>query len=114
MFDAIPESSADLPIETEPLSTPYRWSKRALLLGALALSVAMLVLGALALVLLGIPIALITGMVEGSWPAAERTLAQLWRLSPLLLAAEFALGWALVALFFIVRRVLAKFGVAET
>ena len=112
MFDAIPESSVDLEIETEPDAAAYRWSKRALLLGALALSGAILVLGVLALVLLGIPIALITGMVEGSWPAAERTLAQLWRASPFLLAAEFALGWTLVALYFVVRRVLAKFGVA--
>lgn len=114
MFDAFSDTSADMPIEAEPVAAAYRWNKRALLLGGLALSAAILVLGALAIALLGVPIALITGMVEGDRQAAARTLAEIWRLSPLLLAAEFVLGWLLVALFFVVRRVLAKFGVAIT
>ena len=112
MFDGFSDTSTEMSIEAEPPAAGYRWNKRALLLGALALSAAILALGVLALMLLGVPIALITGMVEGDWQATTRTLAEIWRLSPLLLAAEFALGWLVVALFFVVRRVLAKFGVA--
>ncbi len=83
-----------------------------MVLGVLGFSVAILVFGVLALLLLGIPIALITGLVAGNWQATEQALTQLWRLSPVLLAAEFALTWLLVALFLIVRRLLAKYGIA--
>lgn len=99
-------------IEEGRLPSAYRWSKRALIVGAIVFSAAILGLGMLALVLLGIPIALITGLVAGEWQVAKQTMAQIWRLGPLLLAAEFALAWLLLALFLIVRRVLAKMGVA--
>ena len=112
MLGEFPESSEDMQFEPDRLSPGYRWSKQAVITGMLALSAAILFLGVIALLFLGIPIALITGLTEGSWQATEQALAQLWRLSPILLAAELVLAWVLVALFFIVRRVLAKLGVA--
>lgn len=113
MLGDFPESTVDEQIEADGLSAAYRWSRRTLLTAVLALSITILVLGVLALLLLGVPVALITGLVEGSWPAAEQALAQLWRLSPALLAAEFVLVWLLIGLFIGLRRVLAKFGVVE-
>lgn len=107
------DSAVDTRLEADRLATAYRWSRRTLLTAVLALSVAILVLGVLALLLIGVPIALITGLVAGSWPEAEQALAQLWRLSPALLAAEFVLAWLFIGLLVAVRRVLAKFGVAE-
>ena len=112
MLNEIPESTVEMTIEPDGLSRKYRWSKRALASGALAFSAIILILGGCALLLVGIPIALTSGLIEGSWQAAEQALAQLWRLSPMLLAAELVLAWLLVAAFFIVRHVLAKFGIA--
>ncbi|MDE2816233.1 MAG: hypothetical protein OXK81_05970 [Chloroflexota bacterium] len=114
MLGEFPESAVDMQIEPDRLSTVYRWSRRTLLTAVLALSVTILVLGVLALLLIGIPIALITGLVEGSWQASEQALTQLWRLSPALLAAEFVLAWLLIGIFIVLRKVLATFGVAET
>ena len=112
MLNDIPESTVEMTFEPDGLSREYRWSKRALASGALAFSATILILGGFALLLVGIPIALTNGLIEGSWQAAEQALAQLWRLSPMLLAAELVLAWLLVAAFFIVRHVLAKFGIA--
>ncbi len=112
MLGEFPESTVEMQIEPDVAPTAYRWSRRALALGVLGFSAAILVFGVLALLLLGIPIALITGLVAGNWQATEQALAQLWRLSPLLLAAEFVLTWLLVALFLIVKRLLAKYGIA--
>lgn len=112
MLGDYPESPVDMEFEAEPLSGAYRWSKRAQLMGAAALSLAILVFGTLAILLLGIPIALVNGLVAGNWQASQQAFGEIWRLSPFLLAAEFALAWLLVGLFFIMRRVLAKFGIA--
>ena len=97
MLNDIPESTVEMTIEPDGLSRKYRWSKRALASGALAFSAIILILGGFALLLVGIPIALTNGLIEGSWQAAEQALAQLWRLSPMLLAAELVLAWLLVA-----------------
>lgn len=113
MLGEFPESTVDMQIEPGRLSTVYRWSRRTLLTAALAFSVTILALGVLALLLLGVPIALITGLLAGNWSATEQALAELWRLSPALLAAEFVLAWLLIGVYIIVRKVLAKFGVAE-
>jgi hypothetical protein len=112
MLGEFPETSDELQIEPDRLFSGYRWNKRALITGIAGFSVVILVLGVLALVLLGIPIALINGLVAGNWQAAEQALAELWRLSPLLLAAEFVLAWLLIALLLVARRVLEKFGIA--
>lgn len=112
MLSDFTESPADMSIEPEPLSGAYRWSKRNRLLGAAALSAAILVFGILAIALLGVPVALINGLVAGSWQASEQALTDILRLSPYLLAAEFALVWLLVALFIVLRRILARFGIA--
>ena len=112
MLGEFPETSADMQFEPDRLSIGYRWGRRAVITGFLAFSAAILILGVFALLLLGVPIALITGLMEGSWQATERALTQLWRISPILLAAELAIAWVLVALFLILRRVLAKFGAA--
>ena len=113
MIGDFTESAEDTQIEVDRLSAAYRWSKQTLLTAALALSVAILALGLLALLLLGVPIALITGLLAGSWPVAEQTLAQLWRLSPALLAAIFLLAWLLIGLVVALRRVLDGSGAAE-
>lgn len=114
MLGEFSDSAEDVQIEAGSLSTVYRWSRRTLLTAVLAFSVTILVLGVFALLLLGVPIALITGLVEGSWLATEQALAELWRLSPVLLAAEFVLAWLLIGLFIVLRRILARFGIAET
>ena len=111
MLGEFQETATDIGMEIEQDSPGLRWSRRARALGALAFSGVILVLGALAIALLGIPIALITGLVEGDWQAAEAALAEIWRLSPLLLAAEFVLAWLLVALLLILRRILANFDI---
>ena len=113
MIGDFTESAEDMQVEADRLSAAYRWSKQTLLTAVLALSVAILALGVLAILFLGVPIALITGLLAGSWPVAEQTLAQLWRLSPALLAAIFVLAWLLIGLFVAFRRVLDGSGVAE-
>ncbi len=110
MLSDYSETSADIGADVEHAPPAMRWSRRALLMAGVAFSAAILVLGALAIALLGTSIALITGLVEGNREAAAVALAEIWRLSPLLLAAEFVLAWLLVALVLIVRRALAKYG----
>ena len=113
MLDDFTESAEDMPIEVDRLSAAYRWSKQTLLTAVLALSITILALGVLALLFLGIPIALITGLLAGSWPVAEQTLAQLWRLSPALLAAIFVIAWLIIGLFIVLRRALDGAGATE-
>lgn len=113
MIGDFTDSAEDMPIEADRLSAAYRWSTRTLLMAVLALSVTILALGMLAILLLGVSIALITGLLAGSWPVAEQTLAQLWRLSPTLLAAIFVLAWLLIGLFVALRRVWERSGAAE-
>lgn len=113
MMGDFTESAEDLQVEVDRLSAAYRWSKQTLLTAVLALSIAILALGVLALLFLGIPIALINGLLAGSWPVAEQTLAQLWRLSPALLAAIFVLAWLIIGLFVGLRRLMEGSGTAE-
>ncbi len=113
MLDDFTESAEDMPVEVDRISAAYRWSKQSLLTAVLALSITILALSVLALLFLGIPIALIAGLLAGSWSVAEQTMAQLWRLSPALLAAIFVLAWLLIGLFVVLRRALDGSGAVE-
>ena len=113
MLDDFTESAEDMPVEVDRISAAYRWSKQSILTAVLALSITILALSVLALLFLGIPIALIAGLLAGSWPVAEQTMAQLWRLSPALLAAIFVLAWLLIGLFVVLRRALDGSGAVE-